>query len=379
MTQKKKVLLYALVLVVLSVSGALTFASVQASRACSTLTVTDYHVSSGLDPWGTAFDGAGNVWVAVPGCNPNPDCGNKVGPGKIEVFNPSSSAWTKTIQLPSGYGQALFLAFDASGNLWFPMFHTNQLGEYDTSGVFHTWTMPTAASGPWDLVFDHTGKLWITEHFVNRIAEFDPTANTVAWAFRLEVATPASNSQPYGITVDASNNIWFTANNSSVALIGEYTAAGQLQEYKIRNTSSSGLTPHMITVDPKGNIWWTEGWTGMIGKLNIAQAGSGPNNGVTEYDYTPPCTTCSEHTSGISFDSNGLIWFDDSLQDIFGSFPDSGSGSFSLYNVPTSNGHPNDGLNVDGQNRIWFDEEIANKLAKAVQTIAPTPPPTSGS
>jgi len=36
-------------------------------------------------------------------------------------------------------------------------------------------------------------------------------------------------------------------------------------------------------------------------------------------------------------------------------------------------------LNVDGQNRIWFDEEFANKLAKAVQTIAPTPTPTSGS
>jgi len=367
MTQRKKVLLYALVLVVLSVSGALTFASVQASRAASTLTVTDYHVSSGLDPWGTTFDGAGNVWVAVPGCNPNPDCGNNVGPGKIEVFNPSSSAWTKTIQLPSGYGQALFLAFDASGNLWFPMFHTNQLGEYDTSGVFHTWTMPTAASGPWDLVFDHTGKLWITEHFVNRIAEFDPTANTGAGAFLLEVATPASNSQPYGITFDANNNLWFTENNSSVALIGEYTATGQLQEYKIRTGSTTNLTPHMITVAPGGNIWWTEGFAGEIGELKIGSASAGTNNGVTEYPYPQLCKGCGTHASGISVDSTGLIWFDDALQNTFGSFPATGTGTFSMYAAPSSRSHPHDGLQVDSLNRIWFDEEYAEKLAVAIQ------------
>src|SRR6266487_5820231 len=182
MLRSKKLLLSLIVLPALVVSLAFTFGAVHPSLAASasTLTVTDYHVQSGLDPWGTAFDNTSshNVWVAVPGCNPNPDCGNNAGPGKIEEFNPSNSTWPKTIQLASG--QALFLAFDSLGNLWFPLFHTNQLVEYDTSGAFHSWTMPTAASGPWDLVFDHNGKIWITEHFVNKIAEFDPTANNGA-------------------------------------------------------------------------------------------------------------------------------------------------------------------------------------------------------
>jgi streptogramin lyase len=363
----KKVLLYAFVLVVLCVSVAVTFASVHASRAASTLSsVTDYHIPSGLDPWGTTFDTAGNVWVAVPGCNPNPDCGNNAGPGKIEVFSPSTPIWTKTIQLPSG--QALFLAFDSSGNLWFPLFHTNQLGEYDTFGAFHFWTMPTAASGPWDLVFDHTGKLWITEHFINQIAEFDPTANNGAGGFVQQVATPATNSQPYGITVDANNNLWFTENNSSVALIGEYVAAtGLLQEYKIRTGSTTNLTPHMITVAPDGNIWWTEGFAGEIGELNITLAKAGTNNGVSEYAYPQLCKGCGTHASGISVDSNGLIWFDDSLQNTFGSFPDTGTGTFSMYNAPSSRSHPHDGLRVDSLNRIWFDEEYAEKLAEAIQ------------
>ena len=362
MMRDKKILLYSFVFVLLSVSASVTFASIHTTRAASTLTVTDYHVPSGLDPWGTTFDSSGNVWVAVPGCNPNPDCGNNTAPGKIEVFNPSTSTWAKTIQLPSG--QALFLAFDSAGDLWFPLFHTNQLGEYDITGAFHFWTMPTAASGPWDAVFDQNGKLWITEHFVNKVAEFDPMTGT----FVNEYATTASNSQPYGITVDAANNIWFTENNSSVAKIGEVTSAGVVQEYPIRTTSNSNLTPHLITVDPTTqNIWWSEGFVGMIGKLKASAAVPGTNTGISEYAYPQLCKGCGTHASGISVDGNGLIWFDDSLQNTFGSFPATGTGSFSMYTAPSSRSHPHDGLRVDSLNRIWFDEQYAEKLAEAVQ------------
>ena len=312
----------------LCVSMMVTFASIHVAQAAGSLTATDYKVPSGLDPWGTTFDSAGNVWVAVPGCNPNPDCGNNAGPGKIEVFNPSTSTWTKTIQLPSG--QALFLAFDTTGNLWFPLFHTNQLGEYDAAGAFHFWTMPTAASGPWDLVFDQQGKLWITEHFVNKVAEFDPSTST----FVQELTTQSSASQPYGITVDASNDVWFTENNSADTFIDEYTAAGALQRFMIENGSVSNLTPHLITTDPvTGNVWWTEGFVGRIGELVVTQAVPDTNAGVYEYTY-PRINGSSTHTSGISIDSNGLVWFDDSLQNSFGSFPDTGTGSFSMYNAP---------------------------------------------
>ena len=162
-------------------------------------------------------------------------------------------------------------------------------------------------------MFDHSGKIWITEHFVNKIAEFDPTTGT----FVGEIATPATNSNPYGITVDENNTIWFTENNSAVALIGAYnTTTNQLVEYKIRTGSTSNLTPHLITVAPDGNIWSTEGFAGRIGELNTT------GNTVTEYAYPQTCKGCGTHASGISVDSNGLIWFDDSLQNTFGSFPD---------------------------------------------------------
>ncbi len=354
------------------------------SAYASGITTQDFSIPAGEAPWGTTFDSNGHVWLAIPGCDPAPTCNSNTPPGKIAEYNPSSSSWMKTYQLPSGYAQPLFLAFDTQGRLWFPMPMDNALGMFNPgNNAFQQWTVPTANAGPWGVAVDLNGKVWFTEHFTNKIGCFDPVTQKF-----VEVSTPASNSQPYGIVVDASNNVWFAENNPSVALVGEYTSGGQLQEFKIRDGSTNGLTPHQITVDPNGNIWWSEGWVGMIGELKVAQAVPGTKKGVTEYAYQKVCSNCSTHTSGISVDRNGLIWFDDSEQNIFGSFPDSGSGSFTIYNIPTANSHPYDGLNVDGQNRIWFNEEFANKLAEAIQSgvptptvspsLTPTPPPVSG-
>jgi streptogramin lyase len=339
------------------------------------ITLQDFYVPSSSDPWGTAFDSNGNVWLAIPGCDPSPTCSSGTPAGKLAEFNPATSNWLATYQLPSGYAQALFLAFDGQGRLWFAMPMANSIGMFNPgTKTFQQWAVPTASAGPWDVAVDHTGMIWFTEHYGNQLGRFDPVAQTFK-----EVATPASTSQPYGIVVDASNNIWFTENNSSVALIGEYTSAGKLQEYKIRTSVPSGLTPHLITVDPNGNIWWTEGWVGMLGELKVGLAVPGTTNGVTEYAYQKICSTCNSHTSGISVDRHGLIWFDDSGQGIFGSFADSGSGTFTTYSVLAANAHPHDGLNVDAQNRIWFDEEFANKLGKAVQNNFPTPTNTVAS
>lgn len=78
----------------------------------SGVTVTDFPISSGQEPWGTTFDSVGNVWVAVPDCDPTPQCSTTMLPD-IEEYNPATSKWVATFILPSGYTSPLFLAFDA--------------------------------------------------------------------------------------------------------------------------------------------------------------------------------------------------------------------------------------------------------------------------
>ena len=341
-------------------SALISYAATSPARVTS----KSYSVPSNTSlPWGTTYNGNGNIWVALPGCDPNPTC-NPTPPGSIAVFNPTNSSWKNVIPLPAGYSQALFLAFDKNGNVWFPLFMANAIGKYNiATKQFQKWTVPTANAGPWDLAIDSQGVIWFTEHFTNKIGSFNPTTQQFT-----EIPTPAQNSQPYGITIDSSGNKWFTENNPAVALIGEYTTGGTLLEYKIRNTYNGSLTPHLITVDHDGNIWWSEGFVGKIARLVVSQAQPGTNNGVTEYAYPQPCG-CGTHASGIGVDNRGHVWFTDSLEGIFGYFPVSGTGSFKVFTAPDGyKAHPHDGLMVDPQNRVWFDEEFANKLALAIKS-----------
>ncbi len=92
------------------------------------ITATDFYTPSGMDPWGTTFDNNGRVWVAIPGCDPQPMCSAGTPPGTIAVYNPSTSNWDATYQLPAGFAQPFFLAIDAQGMVWFPMPMSNSIG-----------------------------------------------------------------------------------------------------------------------------------------------------------------------------------------------------------------------------------------------------------
>src|SRR3989440_6198274 len=263
----------------LLVVGSVTGAHSEPSLASGISSVTDYPVP-GSNPWGTAFDSSGRVWVAIPGCDLAPSCPSTTPPGKLALFDPNTLNWVTVVSLPAGYGQPVFVAVDHTGKVWFTMPVTNAIGMYDPVATTVTqWAVPTVSAGPWGIAIDSNGKIWFTEHYVNQIGSFDPNLQTFH-----EIATITANSQPYGIVIDSSSNIWFTENPDTVAQIGEYTSQGVMREYKIRTTSTSGtgLTPHLITIGSDGNIWWSEGWVSSIAMLKLSAAQAGTNNGVTE-------------------------------------------------------------------------------------------------
>src|SRR6266496_3180572 len=128
----RKILAISMALAVVAASALLALASIIATRpqsasAVGISSITDYAVPGG-DPWGTAFDSSGLVWVAVPGCDLAPSCSNTTPPGKLALFDPTSHSWVTTVSLPTGYGQPTFVAVDHTGKVWFTMPVTNAIG-----------------------------------------------------------------------------------------------------------------------------------------------------------------------------------------------------------------------------------------------------------
>src|ERR1700676_2305837 len=77
---------------ILLVAGSVIGTRPPAALASGLSSVTDYPVPGG-DPWGTAFDSRGRVWVAMPGCDPSPSCPGSTPPGKLALFDPGTSSW----------------------------------------------------------------------------------------------------------------------------------------------------------------------------------------------------------------------------------------------------------------------------------------------
>ncbi|HEX9036390.1 MAG TPA: hypothetical protein VF808_05310 [Ktedonobacterales bacterium] len=332
-------------------------------------TITTISINGHGDPWGTALDASGNLWFAEAGCDFAPTCSSTTAPGQIGEI-PAGSSTPILYTLPNITGnQPIFVALDASGNVWFTTPNNSMIGEFNpaTKSFAGQWAV-TAGSGPWDLAFNN-GKIWYTEHLVSSVGEFDPATHTFQ-----DFATPSASAYPYGITSGDplnANLVWFTENNTNVSRIASIdVTTGAITEYLIRASVGVGLTPHLISVDAQGHVWWSEGWIRAIGTLtrSLATPGqcgatSGDCAGVTEYALPASTNSCSgSHVSGLAIQGGGTaIWTDDSLAGQVGYYSPT-AGTYTLYNISCP--HPHDGLNMGTGTTVWWDEEFANALGR---------------
>ena len=355
-------------------------ASVRPRAFASANTFNTFWATAGVgEPWGTAIDGAGNVWFAEPGCDFAPSCSSSAQPGQIGVVRASSHA-VVFYTLPNLPGnQPIFLAFDGSGNIWFTTPNNSMIGEFNPATGQFTGQWPVAPrSGPWDLTFVGN-TIWYTEHFVSAVGSFDTSTH----AYR-DFQTPSANSNPYGIAANGPL-LWFAENNSGVDRIASLdTRTNAIAEYPIVQPLSG--TPHDVAIDGAGHPWWTEGWSSSIATLNPGAAtpgqcgtAAGTCNGIQRFKAPPPatCATSGSHTSGIAFQASaGLVWFDNSLTAQVGSFDPVGS-SFAMRSLTSCSAHPHDGLSLDAAGNVWFDEEFANAIGELVAPTQPAPGPTA--
>jgi len=92
------------------------------------------------------------------------------------------------------------------------------------------------------LTFDASGNLWFIEFEANCIGFFNAHTHTF-----VENPIPTPDSNPYGITRDPLENIWFTENNEGIGRIGSLipTPSGMKPSNDIE-ISSTTLPIHFI-------------------------------------------------------------------------------------------------------------------------------------
>ncbi len=310
--------------------------------------------ATALTPWGIAIDyKRGFVWVAEPGCSPNPKCPSII-QGNLSQYALSDGNSITNFNEPGGYSSPLFVVVDKKGNVWFTEPTTDTLGEYDPiDNSWHQWYLKQGSS-PFDLTFDANGNLWFTEFGTNDIGFFDPLTNKI-----VENAIPTPASEPYGITVDPHGTVWFAENAAGVGQIGSFvpTTSGVT---KITEHAVSVQRPHMIAADRDGNIWYSGGFGGDIGEFNPRSAND-IRFVVDQNTCLSPSDCPGTHISGIAIDNQDNVWFTDANSQRVGYLLPA-TGQIRVQTLQNSNAHPYDGLIIDSNNRVWFTEEFGLSL-----------------
>lgn len=148
------------------------------------------------------------------------------------------------------------VAVDNAGRVWFATPDVAPgIGRLDPGTGVSTVT-PTQGS-PRELTIAPNGNVWFTERFVPQaVGRLVPSTNTVT-------EFPVTNVGPEGIAAALDGSIWFT--QVTKGNIASITDAGVITEGK----AVKGSEPFGITVDAAGNPWYTMMAANKIGEYQL--------------------------------------------------------------------------------------------------------------
>ncbi len=201
-------------------------------------------------PYSVSVDAAGDMAVADDGA------------GKVFWIPAGSPAGTTPTSIGTGFTAPAATAFDASGNLYIADFSNNNVVKIPyVSGALapgsQTTLIPStlpfngkALSEPSALAIGPDGRLYIADLGNSRVVSYSLVTG--------QAEEPISSiTDPWGIAVDASNNLYVTATGSSNVLID---AAGSLSTLTVPNVAA----PWGIAIDASGSLIVSDHGSGNI-------------------------------------------------------------------------------------------------------------------
>ena len=272
-------------------------------------------------PTGIAIDTNGNLFVV----DANNTKIRKITPeGFVSTFAGSSMGSADgtgtTAQFDSPYG----ITIDAANNLFITDSYSSRIRKITPDGVVSTiaGSIPGFADGtgseaqfnnPAGIAIDVTGNLYVADKNNNRIRKVTPLGAVSTIAGNASsglvdgIGTDAKFSVPFGITIDATGNLYVadTFNNT----IRKITTTGEVTTLAGSNiigtldgigTAAQFFQPCGITIDALGNLYVADSWSSKIRKIT-------PAGMVT----TVAGETLFNYPQGIAIDTAGNLFIAD--------------------------------------------------------------------
>jgi len=233
---------------------------------------------------GIAFDASGTLWASLNSTSDSVVSYAAAGLASSDPLTPAVTLSDSNISDPAG------LAFGPDGRLWVANCATNSITAYARSGGAAV-VIITSPSGmllkcPRAIAFDTAGNLWVAnssgvaERFPN--AQIASTNNAPLADVTLTAPTSPASSQPTGIALDATGNVWVAFCAGST--VARYAANGAT----VTGTPAAVLTPSgaspvsldcpvAVALDNSGQLWVANKGTsgGTLSQFGLTDMGTG--------------------------------------------------------------------------------------------------------
>ena len=262
--------------------------------------------------------GSGALWIAHAG-------GGALATSGFDASHLATGLGIPTLITTATDTNREAIAFDGDGNMWVAVTGNNTLERYDaadlaTSGSPSPSIVITDDGGgdldfPNTLAFDAAGNLWVGCHFSDKLLRYDAGQLTASGS-----PTPAvtlsddgfgSLDSIAGIAFDSNGDLWI-ANAFNVINVVKFDQsdlnASGAPTPTVINSSSSFVGPRHLAFDTAGNLFVVDHWFPdfQILKFHLAQLGTSgdvaPN--VVISDNGPNLA----FPGGLAFDNSGGLW-----------------------------------------------------------------------
>jgi sugar lactone lactonase YvrE len=378
-------------------------------------------------PVSVRVDKAGNVWVADAGNNrvlkyAKPAANGSqallvLGQADFVSAAPTVTPTQSGLNLPQG------VSVDPSGNVWVADTNNNRVVEYlnpSTNGqaanivlgqldfVSNTFAATQSElTAPSDVKADSAGNVWVADSGNARVVKYSvPLSSSQVASIVLGQANYTANgmactltgmSNPVGIDIDQSGNLWVADNfDNRVTKYSVTLSSGQAATLVLGQPvfvssaaicSSTGSSfPTSVAADEAGNIWGADTGSNRLLKY-AAPASTGPAaslvlgqpdltrdvaNRVDENGMDFPYSVAVDNSSGRVYvcDSmnNRILWWNSITTLVNGKAADGVLGqpdliSFSTACTPAGLNSPS-GVGVDLSGNVWVADTLNNRVLK---------------